>query len=308
MRFAAEHIGSDYGTFAADHAVLVEANLRCAAEFGFDQLSAISDSYREAQGFGATVRFSPDGARLERPPLAGGVELSVLARPDPATSVRMRDRIDAVRQMSAAAGATHSILGWVEGPAAEAADLRGVEDFFVDLLTEPEPILELMDVCVATAVEFGTAQIAAGADTVGIGDAVASQVSRDVYEELILPREKVLVGAFQAAGARVRMHICGNTTHLLPGLATLGLDAIDLDHMVSLTTARRILGPRVVIGANLDPVADVMSGTPASIRAKVRAARDEAGWPFAVGAGCEIPAPTPPENLAALCEPLGWDG
>jgi len=103
------------------------------------------------------------------------------------------------------------------------------------------------------------------------------------------------------------MHICGNITHILPGLATLGVDAIDVDHMVHLATTRDVLGPTVAIGANLDPVADVMAGTPASIRDRLRAARDEAGWPFVVGAGCEIPAPTPPANLAALCEPLGWD-
>lgn len=308
MRFAAEHIGSDYGTFTADHRVLVEANLRCADEFGMDQLSAISDPYREAEGFGATVLYSPDsGARLERPPLADEADLTLLRHPDPETSTRMRDRLDGIRAMVAAGGDTHSVLGWVEGPAAEAADLRGVEDFFVDLLTEPEAMEQLMDVCLATAIEFGTAQIAAGADTIGIGDAVASQVSWPVYSELILPREQALVAALKEAGARVRMHICGNITHLLPGLATLGVDAIDIDHMVSLTAAREAMGPHVVLGANLDPVGDVMNGTPESIRAKLRAARDEAGWPFVVNAGCEIPAPTPPANFMALCEPLPLD-
>src|ERR1035441_735809 len=47
MQFAAEHIGSNYGAFASDYHVLVEANLRCAAEFGIDQLNTISDPYRE---------------------------------------------------------------------------------------------------------------------------------------------------------------------------------------------------------------------------------------------------------------------
>jgi uroporphyrinogen decarboxylase len=55
MQFAAEHIGSHYGAFASDYRVLVEANLRCAEDFGLDQLSAISDPYRETAGFGAPV-------------------------------------------------------------------------------------------------------------------------------------------------------------------------------------------------------------------------------------------------------------
>ena len=39
MQFAAEHIGSNYAEFAADWSVLVDANLRCRDEFGFDQVS-----------------------------------------------------------------------------------------------------------------------------------------------------------------------------------------------------------------------------------------------------------------------------
>ena len=68
------------------------------------------------------------------------------------------------------------------------------------------------------------AQIAAGADTIGIGDAIASQVSPDIYDRLIQPREKKLVRAIQAAGGLVRLHICGNITHLLAGIADLGVN------------------------------------------------------------------------------------
>ncbi len=57
MQFAAEWIGSNYGAFASDFRVLVEANCRCAAEFGFDQLSAISDPYRETSAFGAEIQI-----------------------------------------------------------------------------------------------------------------------------------------------------------------------------------------------------------------------------------------------------------
>jgi uroporphyrinogen decarboxylase len=53
MQFAAERIGSHYDAFASDYRVLVEANLRCAEEFGIDQLNTMSDPYRETQGFGA---------------------------------------------------------------------------------------------------------------------------------------------------------------------------------------------------------------------------------------------------------------
>ena len=174
MQFAAEHIGSYYGAFASDHRVLVEANLRCAEEFGIDQLSAISDPYRETAGFGAPIEFPRNGVPIcLKPPLEEDPDLARLSRPDPLKAPRMRDRVDAVSAYKARAGGRYSIMGWVEGPAAEAADLRGVSNFFVDLLDDPAYASALMARCVDTAIDFARAQVAAGADTVGIGDAVA---------------------------------------------------------------------------------------------------------------------------------------
>jgi MtaA/CmuA family methyltransferase len=305
MQFAAEHIGSHYDAFASDYRVLVEANLRCAEEFGLDQLSAISDPYRETAGFGAPIEFRRDGVPLcLKPPLEDDPDLAKLPRPDPLQAPRMHDRIQAVHSFRARAGDHYSIMGWVEGPAAEAADLRGVSNFFMDLLDNPDYACALMARCVETAIDFGYAQIATGADTVGIGDAVASQVSAKTYESLILPFEQQLVAALHQRGVHVRLHICGNITHLLPRIATLGVDIIDLDHWVDLAQARRVLGPRIVLAGNVDPVSCVMQGSPEAIKAAVARCHAAAGMPFMVAAGCEIPASTPPANLHALCTPI----
>lgn len=309
MAFAAHHIGSTYGRFASDYRVLVEANLRCAEAFGFDQLSAISDPYRETQGFGAEIEFPEDGVpRCAAPPLAEDPDLGRLSLPDPYGSVRMLDRIHAVETMYQAAGKHYSILGWIEGPAAEAADLRGVSNFLMDLMIEPAYADALMDRCVTTGITFALAQLRAGADTIGIGDAIASQVSPDTYASSIYPREKQIVEAIHGAGGRVRLHICGNTTHLLPWVSELGCDVVDLDGQVHLAEARRILGPEQTIVTNLDPVREVMESTPESIRADIARLYAAAGNRLMVGAGCEIPPGTPAENLHALCTPVPWRG
>jgi MtaA/CmuA family methyltransferase len=218
----------------------------------------------------------------------------------------MRDRIEAVRAYRASKGGECSILGWVEGPAAEASDLRKLDNFFCDLLEEPGFSSELMSLCVDVALDFAREQIKAGADTIGIGDAAASQVSPAIYEKLILPQERRLVRGIKDMGGKVRMHICGNITHLLPGLATLGLDTIDVDHMISLRKVRETLGRDVAIGANLDPVSDILRGTPEGIREKLKRCYDELGNPFIVNAGCEIPSGTPEANLKAMCEPMAY--
>jgi MtaA/CmuA family methyltransferase len=309
MQFAAERIGSNYGAFASDYRVLTEANIACAREFGIDQMNTMSDPYRETHGLGANIIYQKDMVPYcEQHPLENDPDFTKLLRPDPLESSRMRDRIDAVRDYQTRVGGEYSIMGWVEGPAAEAADLRRFDNFFMDLLDDEAYVGELMDFCVDVALDFARPQVAAGADTIGIGDAVASQVSSAIYERLILPREQRLVSGLKAMGAKVRMHICGNITHLLPGLASLDLDVIDVDHMVGLTNLRQMLGPRIAIGGNLDPVTDILRGTPDTIRAKLKRCYQAAGNPFIVNAGCEIPSATPAANLHALCDPLAYCG
>jgi MtaA/CmuA family methyltransferase len=305
MQYAAEHIGSNYGAFASDYRVLVEANLRCAEDFGMDQVSAISDPFRETAGFGAEIRYVQDGVpRCVRPPLADNKDIASLSKPDPHRSERMLDRVKGVQSLSEHVASTHSVLGWIEGPAAEAADLRGVSAFLIDLMDDPGFLGDLMDLCVDVGIEFARAQIEAGADSIGIGDAIASQVSPGLYEEQILPREKRLVAAVKDMGAVARLHICGDTTHLLPGIAEMGIDIMDVDHMVEMTTVREALGTDVILAGNIDPAAGVKSGLPATIRAALLRTYEAVGDPYMVTAGCEIPSGTPPENLRALCEPI----
>lgn len=305
MQYAAEFIGSNYAAFASDFRILTQANLACAREFGIDQMNTMSDPYRETQGFCAKIIYERDMVPYcEKHPLEDDPDLEKLLRPNPMEAERMRDRIEAVRAYSERVGAEYSIMGWVEGPAAEAADLRRLDNFFMDLVDDEGYVGALMDICVDVALDFAQPQVAAGADTIGIGDAAASQISPEVYERLVLPREQRLVRGLKDMGAKVRLHICGNITHLLPGIASLGINVLDVDHMVDLGTVRTAIGEKVTIAGNLDPVSAVFRSNPDAIREAVRFCYKQAGNPFMVNAGCEIPHGTPVENLEALCEPV----
>jgi uroporphyrinogen decarboxylase len=59
MMFAAHHIGKKYGKYALDYRLMAEAQVRTAEAYGFDHVSAISET-REAPDCGAKVRFYED--------------------------------------------------------------------------------------------------------------------------------------------------------------------------------------------------------------------------------------------------------
>lgn len=308
MQFAAEYIGSDYSYFASDYKILVKSNEESAKYFGIDQLSCISDPYRETNGFGSSVKYVNDGPPRSTHPLSENYDLGILAEPDPLKSERMLDRVNAVKLYREKFGNEYSVLGWIEGPAASAATLRDVSNFLMDLVVDETFACQVMDKCLEVGIAFAKAQVDAGADTIGIGDAIASQVSPDVYESLILPREKKLISAIKEMGAYVKLHICGNITHLLPGISTLDIDILDVDHMVDLAEVRTVIPKKVAIAGNIDPVTGMLLGTPESIRKKVQDDYRLVGNPYLVNAGCEIPSSTPYENLKALCTPIEYRG
>jgi MtaA/CmuA family methyltransferase len=287
--------------------VKVKGNLSCVRDFGVDIVSVMSDPYCETEGFGAKVEFVDQGTpRCFDPPLKDSTHLGHLKRPDPLHSKRMLNTIKTVRAYKNEVKGECPILGWVEGPAAEAANLRGVSQFLIDLLENPSFAGELMDLCVEVGLEYAREQVRAGADTIGIGDAIASQVSPSLYGNLIQPREKILMAGIKAMGVYVRLHICGNIAHLLPAIADLPIHILDVDHMVDMETVRRHVGARVALAGNIDPVEGVLRGRPEEIGPFMRRLYDQVGNPFLVNAGCEVPSKTPAENLKALCEPIPY--
>src|SRR6185369_6325637 len=145
---------------------------------------------------------------------------------------------------------------------------------------------------VAMELRFARAQIEAGADSIGIGDAAASLLGPQLYEEFVWPYEKKLVDGIRAMGARVRLHICGNITPLLKKIGELHCDIVDLDSMVSIAHARSVMGPRQVILGNANPVTIIRGGAPPDIYQALKSCANEADRNYIIGAGCEVPGDT----------------
>ncbi|MGD0536441.1 MAG: uroporphyrinogen decarboxylase family protein [Verrucomicrobiota bacterium] len=303
MMFAADQLGASYGDYATDCRVLVEAQLLTAEEFAFDFVSCISDPAREAADCGAKVEFFPD-----QPPaidesqarLADKTALAQLRLPDPLGGGRMTDRVRAAALFKERVAGQRLIEGWVEGPCAEAADLRGINTLMTDFFDDPKFVTDLFEFVIAMELRFARAQIEAGADLIGVGDAAASLVGPQLYEEFVWPFEKRLVDGIHGLGAKVRLHICGNTRQILGGMGRLGCNIVDLDYPSPLAEGRAKMGPGQVLLGNLNPVKTIRDGTPESITAALAECHRQAGGNYIVGAGCEIPRGTPEANLRAL--------
>jgi len=306
MFFAADRAGISYSRFSTDASALADAQLNLFENYGVDAITACSDSYRISADLGGEIVL-PDGdgtPYLARPLVACQADFDRLDRhPDPLKKgSRMAQRVESVAQMVRAKGGRALVLGWVEMPFAEVCEWFGLQQTMMELFDEPELIHRALDAVTEMEIEYAAAQIAAGADMIGCGDAAASLLSPALYEEFALPYEQRVVEGVHRAGGLCKIHICGNSSHFLPKLAATGADLYNVDHMVDLAAARDVYtAAGHAFKGNVDPVNDLCSATPEHAYERARACVELCrGTPFMLSCGCEIPKDTPDEVYRAF--------
>jgi MtaA/CmuA family methyltransferase len=288
-----------------DYRVLAEAQLRTAERFGLDFVSCISDPARECADLGAKIRFFDDQppAFVESDALLA--DKSVLAKlkiPDPLGGGRMHDRVKAGALLKERAGASLIVEGWIEGPCTMAANLRGINTLMLDFYDDPAFVNDLLAFAAEVAITFARAQREAGIDLMGVGDAPASLIGRNLFENVVGPWHAKIVAAMREMGLKTRSHICGNTSKICEARARLGYDILDIDSLVAPELARQKMGPDTIILGNVPTVAVMEKGTPEDVRQTAAACHRALGERFILGAGCEVPRTTPIANMDALSQ------
>ncbi len=307
MTFAARFAGVTYQAFSRYGEVMAEAQLKTHARFGYDGVYVGSDAVREAEAVGAPVYWQEDevpGSVSDDVLLVTTGDIKKLRLPDPLGPNRMHEQIKAMRIMQDELGADGLVWAWVEAPFQESSMLRGISTLMTDLYENKAFVHELMRFSTEMELAYGLAQIEAGARIIGVGDAIASLASPRHYAEFNLPYIVELIAGLRKAGAIVKYHACGRTAALLPLFAQLGADILNLDSLVELAEARRILGDALVIKGNIDPSGVMLQGTPEEVRAAARRCMDDAGrnGRLILSPGCELPRDTPHANLEALID------
>jgi MtaA/CmuA family methyltransferase len=305
MFLAANRFQVPYRAYASDGQVLAEAQLALRERFGVDAITSCSDAFRLSADLGGEMLYPEDGTPyLSRPLLTCQADLKRLHRPDVLQSgSRTADRIRATGMMARAAGQDCLVLGWVDLPFAEACSLCGVSQFLMLLVDQPGLAQRILEFLTDIVIDFALAQLQAGAPMIGAGDAAASLVSARMYRQFALPYEQRICAAVHAAGGLVKLHICGNTTHLLKEMVQSGADLFNVDHLVDLQTALAVYQPAgKCIKGNLDPVRDLLQASLQTCqRSAVRCIEQARSARYMLSAGCEIPAGVSDEVFRAFC-------
>ncbi len=310
MQILGRYSNTPYDECIQNYKLFCDANYRFCNEFGIDLLCAISDPMREASAFGAQVSFPKDAVPHSAVPLLAEFEdWKTLVHFNSLEKERTLDRINAVRYFKENY-TDYIVAGWVEGPFAEACDLRDINNFMVDVLTEEaDDVHEFLTFICDQQIEFALKQIDAGADIIGIGDAATSLISSDTFNEFALPYQIKLIDAIHNAGAKTKLHICGDITHHLEMLAKTNTDILDVDYPVDLKKACDIFAEtKTILSGNFNPTQTLLEGTKEGVIDTIIKCNDITGGKHIIAPGCEVPRNTPYENMLAVAEAIAGLG
>lgn len=302
MMFSAKYTHTPYGKFCSDYREMAASLIRTAEDFQLDAITVDSDAYREASACGAVLEYPEDGLPIVQKYAIKDKSAFRFPYIRIEDSPRLVDKIEGVRAVKSYFGDEKAVCGWIEAPLQCAGTLYGMENYLADIYEEPEFIKDLLEYVTEMDIRFARHQIEAGADIIGIGDAMATLVSPAIYEEYFLPYTRRLVAEIKKHhNVRLKYHICGKSSHLLNFTEEIGFDIVNIDHPVDYPAAVDAVHRNICLKGNVNPVT-LLKGTPESISGEVRKLLEVGYERFILSPGCEVGRDTPFENLHAFVD------
>ncbi len=305
---AIAYLGVPLSAALQDGEMLAEAQLRYWQAVGHDVLLVENGVIAEAQACGCTIAYSDDQpARVLEHILAGGLEaVDELEIPDPETAHPMREVLKAVRILSREVGKQVFIMGRADqGPVALAAALRGWEQLIYDMQANEQPDLlrKLLEFSTQVQKRYMLALRQAGAHGTATGEAGVDIIGPRLYRKFAHPYDCKLIGEVGSQDFPVALHICGDSTLILPEMVSSGAQILELDYKTHMPTAKATLRGKCTFLGPVNPEL-MWAGTPEDVESTAKEAIDvlAPGGEFILGPGCALGSNTPIENVIALVE------
>jgi [methyl-Co(III) methanol-specific corrinoid protein]:coenzyme M methyltransferase len=132
------------------------------------------------------------------------------------------------------------IIANLTGPVSLAASLMEPVDFYKEIIKKPVEAHKLMEFVTKNLIEFGKAQLTAGANVLAISDpsATGEILGPASFRKFAVPYLNKIVDALRAyADTGIIIHICGRLKSIYEELNSLNSDAISFD---SITSVREV--------------------------------------------------------------------
>ncbi|MCE5313575.1 MAG: uroporphyrinogen decarboxylase family protein [Armatimonadota bacterium] len=190
--------------------------------------------------------------------------------------------------------------------------MGSLTDGLMALMDDPDKCKKIMERMNREVIAYANAQCARGIDAFKLSSPYvgAGFLSRDMYEEFVLPFERDLISEVHSNyGIPCYIHTCGaigDRLDLMLETGTDGLECLDPPPLgtVDLEQAINDIGNKIFIKGNLDSVNELLGNSPQVVKeiARKRIELGKKAKGFILSSACSVAPLVPPENMDALYE------
>lgn len=307
------HLGISHSDYYFDDEVWFNAHRRVIEEFPeaimFPSWWAEIGMAAEPSAMGVRIRFWPHQTPSEERIPFRLEDLAELTAPDPTSDgfcPLILRRYATMKQRVFDAGYTMPVVA-ARGPLCTASFFRGVTQFLMDLMDEPDASKRLLDICTDLTINWLKAQAAAiGPCVEGILvlDDIVGMIGPDDYEEFAHPYLKRICDAFPAGWVKV-YHNDAGVEACLERLPDTGFDALNWGKQTDIARAAARLGGRMTLMGNVAPLDIGVRGTPDEVEAaSLDVLRRADGHPLILSVGGGVSPGMPAANIRAMSKAL----
>jgi [methyl-Co(III) methanol-specific corrinoid protein]:coenzyme M methyltransferase len=269
-------------------------------ELGFDSIMPVFSIIQESSAVGCKIQWEQKDnwptVKMREPIWESLEDIRIptdfLLHPD-AQCV-----IEAIKILKRDYGDDVAIIGKTMGPWSLGYHCMGVEPFLLLSLDDPDQTKRILDKLKQMTIEFGNAQIEAGADALTLPDhATGDLVSGEYYERFL---RDLHIEFVEKIPIPLILHICGRTVDRMDYIAQTGMAAFHYDSKNKPQESIAITGDRISLIGNINNPETLFSKGPEAVKEEV-VKNLEAGVQL-IGPECAIPLQTTIENLTIIPE------
>ena len=296
--------GEAYEDYATNSKVIERVQTYAIERFGYDWAWLQIDDCFIVELLGVGVQGGgniPVATKDYLPALR--TTLNSLKRPNVRQQGRCPVLLDAIKRLKDRFGESLLVMGRIEAPFSAATLLYGIGAASMLVYDDPGLLRGTMEFFCEVQIEFGNAQIEAGADGLWHGDCNGSSniLSLPVYQDLVFePLKKVL-----AATQGLRFLYSGEKDpKYVDVMADAGADVLGVTYEADLAACHEVINGRCALIGHLHPIEHFMNGTPESVSTAtehiLRTVSTKGG--HLINSGDAVPHQTPAENMIAYLD------
>ena len=267
-------------------------------ELGFDTIMPVFSIIQESSALGCKIQWEQKDnwptVKMREPIYETADDIVI-----PADLLTHQDTscvLKAIEILKKEYGDEVAIIGKTMGPWSLAYHCLGVEPFLLMSLDDPDHTKRILDKLKKVTIDFGVAQIEAGADGLTLPDhATGDLVSGEYYERYL---QEMHTEFCDQIPIPLLLHICGRTVDRMDYIAQTGMAAFHYDSKNQPGESMDIVQNRISLVGNINNPETLFSKGPETVRQEVYKNLD-AGIHL-IGPECAIPLQTSLENLKEI--------